>query len=298
MATDIAPGQSQLGEIIQAEINAINARRRHLGRQELVLGPDAGSGKTLEAVGLALSGGGVRSAAFSLGILQALNRHNVLRNIDYISTVSAGGYMGSSLTTTMTCTRGEFVFGSPPKREASVEASDISDTAAVGHLRNYSNYLIPAGARDVVTGLAVIIRGLVANMAWVMGPVLFLAAITILINPSYEDLGCADLLGYPLCKKLPLLGSFGLTMSLGLLGLLLFFAWALYRSFSPPDRLAEFRTRLPMLASMYLGAIAVAFFIELQPYFLKGIFDLNSTSPDWPAKILTSLATVLAPLAA
>ena len=56
----------------------------------------------IDAVGLAISGGGVRSAAFSLGVLQALNHHNVLRNVDYLSTVSGGGYMGSALTATMT----------------------------------------------------------------------------------------------------------------------------------------------------------------------------------------------------
>src|SRR5262245_40298646 len=48
--------------------------------------------------GIALSGGGIRSATFSLGVLQALARHDVLQFIDYISTVSGGGYIGSGLT--------------------------------------------------------------------------------------------------------------------------------------------------------------------------------------------------------
>src|SRR5262249_31091338 len=143
-----------------------------------------GGGKTLDAVGLALSGGGVRSAAFSLGVLQALNHHNLLRNIDYISTVSGGGYMGSSLTSTMTSTEGQFVFGTASAAGARPAGSEISDTAAVGHLRNYSNYLIPAGMRDLLTGVAIVIRGLVANLAWVMAVVLLVAAATILTNPN------------------------------------------------------------------------------------------------------------------
>ncbi|MBC8350823.1 MAG: patatin-like phospholipase family protein [Planctomycetes bacterium] len=49
-------------------------------------------------VGLALSGGGVRSAAFSLGVLQALHRRGVLPFIDYLSTVSGGGYAGAYLS--------------------------------------------------------------------------------------------------------------------------------------------------------------------------------------------------------
>lgn len=45
-------------------------------------------------VGLALSGGGIRSATFSLGILQGLHKLKVLRIFDYMSTVSGGGYLG------------------------------------------------------------------------------------------------------------------------------------------------------------------------------------------------------------
>lgn len=49
-------------------------------------------------VGLALSGGGIRSATYCLGVLQAMAHKHVLPNIDYLSTVSGGGYIGSSLT--------------------------------------------------------------------------------------------------------------------------------------------------------------------------------------------------------
>ena len=44
-----------------------------------------------DTVGLALSGGGVRSATFNLGLLQALEKHDFLKYIDYLSTVSGGG---------------------------------------------------------------------------------------------------------------------------------------------------------------------------------------------------------------
>ena len=42
--------------------------------------------------GLALSGGGFRSAAFSIGVLKALYDTDILDDIDVISTVSGGGY--------------------------------------------------------------------------------------------------------------------------------------------------------------------------------------------------------------
>ncbi len=48
--------------------------------------------------GIALSGGGIRSATFCLGALQALAKHDLLKYFDYLSTVSGGGYIGGSLT--------------------------------------------------------------------------------------------------------------------------------------------------------------------------------------------------------
>ena len=47
---------------------------------------------------LCLSGGGIRSAAFGLGVLQALARFRLLGQFDYLSTVSGGGYIGSWLS--------------------------------------------------------------------------------------------------------------------------------------------------------------------------------------------------------
>jgi hypothetical protein len=50
-----------------------------------------------DLVGLALSGGGVRSASFNLGLLQSFLRSGLLKHIDYLATVSGGGYIGSYL---------------------------------------------------------------------------------------------------------------------------------------------------------------------------------------------------------
>jgi predicted acylesterase/phospholipase RssA len=48
-------------------------------------------------IGLAFSGGGIRSATFNLGILQALACSRLLGAFDYLSTVSGGGYIGGWL---------------------------------------------------------------------------------------------------------------------------------------------------------------------------------------------------------
>src|SRR6266478_298680 len=47
---------------------------------------------------LCISGGGIRSATFALGIIQGLARCKLLDKFDYMSTVSGGGYIGSWLT--------------------------------------------------------------------------------------------------------------------------------------------------------------------------------------------------------
>src|SRR5712692_8825797 len=47
---------------------------------------------------LCISGGGIRSATFGLGILQGLARCGLLDKFHYLSTVSGGGYIGSWLS--------------------------------------------------------------------------------------------------------------------------------------------------------------------------------------------------------
>ena len=49
----------------------------------------------MELVGVAFSGGGIRSATFNLGLLQGLAKLDLLRFIDYLSTVSGGSYIGA-----------------------------------------------------------------------------------------------------------------------------------------------------------------------------------------------------------
>ena len=54
--------------------------------------------KGINAVGVALSGGGIRSATFCLGVMQVLAERRLLKDVDFLSTVSGGGYTGSFLT--------------------------------------------------------------------------------------------------------------------------------------------------------------------------------------------------------
>nr|WP_255376958.1 patatin-like phospholipase family protein [Planctomyces sp. SH-PL62] len=62
-----------------------------LGRRNPRSGPEF----VEDAVGLALSGGGIRSAMFNLGVLQAFHASKLLPLVDYLATVSGGGYIGA-----------------------------------------------------------------------------------------------------------------------------------------------------------------------------------------------------------
>jgi hypothetical protein len=94
-------------------------------------------------IGLAFSGGGIRSATFNLGILQALAQQKLLRAFDYVSTVSGGGYIGGWLMGWMHhqgigIQDVEERLSAPPKAPR-----ESADPPEVHFLRQYSNYLTP-----------------------------------------------------------------------------------------------------------------------------------------------------------
>lgn len=94
----------QLDEVCNEELKIIAARRKRIMKRVRRNGAEpAEPAKTL--VGLALSGGGIRSAATNLGILQGLSKSGILQFVDYLSTVSGGGYIGSCLASLLSNNR-------------------------------------------------------------------------------------------------------------------------------------------------------------------------------------------------
>lgn len=89
--------------------------------------------------GLALSGGGIRSATFNLGLMQALAHLGILRHVEYLSTVSGGGYVGGFWTAWLK-RKGEKNAGEtrfPLADETSGERAEVR------HLREFSRFLLP-----------------------------------------------------------------------------------------------------------------------------------------------------------
>jgi hypothetical protein len=120
-----------------------NTREYSLPRSEPPAVPNRQTGKseqwskrlstlrdTRHRVGLAFSGGGIRSATFNLGVLQGLQELDLLRHVDYVSTVSGGGFIGSWLVGNVR--RSQHWLGRLTCWDESIE-----------HLRSYSNYLAP-----------------------------------------------------------------------------------------------------------------------------------------------------------
>ena len=66
--------------------------------------------------GLCLSGGGIRSATFGLGVLQSLARLQLLDKFDYLSTVSGGGYIGAMYGRLVATYGLPFEFARDPRR--------------------------------------------------------------------------------------------------------------------------------------------------------------------------------------
>ncbi|MBI5616913.1 MAG: patatin-like phospholipase family protein [Gammaproteobacteria bacterium] len=106
-----------------------------------------------ELFGLAFSGGGIRSATFNLGVLQALAKQRLLHDVDFLSTVSGGGYIGGWLTAWLGRERQKLREALPAARSRDVNGralDTVSEALArnegipqIEHLRRFSNYLTP-----------------------------------------------------------------------------------------------------------------------------------------------------------
>jgi Patatin-like phospholipase len=91
---------------------------------------------------LCFSGGGIRSATFCLGALQALAKEGLLDKFDYLSTVSGGGYLGGWLAAWTYWSKGDLPkvieqLSNPTESKLEPEPDPIF------YLRNFSNYLTP-----------------------------------------------------------------------------------------------------------------------------------------------------------
>jgi hypothetical protein len=155
------PGPQSVEQVIADELEQVARRRdaHNLG------GARGGRGKCTsvyeeagrrDLVGLALSGGGIRSATFCLGVLQGLaglTRLGPLKYLDYLSTVSGGGYIGSWFVAWVSRAGGRLSeverllkprrIDQPAGGSLSAPQGADREPDPIFHLRRYSNYLSP-----------------------------------------------------------------------------------------------------------------------------------------------------------
>ena len=120
-----------------------------------------------ERVGLALSGGGIRSAAFAMGVTQALEASGIFKTVGFLFTVSGGGYVGASIVAAMHRDSGRFPFSTAQTESLPAADADIADSEQVTRVRDRCRYLLPHGKFDLLVSLAIILRGLVVNATMV-----------------------------------------------------------------------------------------------------------------------------------
>jgi hypothetical protein len=145
------------------------AQREQVALQQRPLDTDKG------LAGLAISGGGIRSATFALGVLEGLKKRGLLDKFHYLSTVSGGGYIGSWLSAG--CKR----------NEGWLTTADWRDSIA--HLRRYSNYLSPRVgffSADTWSMLTIWSRNTLLIQATL---ILALACVLVLPRPLVEAFG-------------------------------------------------------------------------------------------------------------
>lgn len=271
------PRDPEFDPVFEREEEEINRRRRDRR------GPEKAEPVAARPpVGLALSGGGIRSASVCMGAIQALRKSERLNAIDYLSTVSGGGYTGACLSAAMsTAGGGAYPFG-----------DDIFDSPVVGHIRNYSNYLLPrsrSAIRNFSEAAVILLRGLLANAVCVLAFLLPAVLVTVLAFPKPVCLCHANFLPWLLVAMhvtdtmpgWPFAVPSILAIILGSLLLI----WAMLRSVQRLDRwTSDTASSILRISYIVLVVTLVIAFLDLQPILIASFEKLRSTSKgmiDW-----------------
>ena len=152
---------------------ALDEERQHVDQLRAADERAAALNLSGQPIGLALSGGGIRSATVGLGVLQAFAQARWLRRFDYLSTVSGGGYIGGWLSAMLFRQRRFAVAGEDAvsRVETLIAPGDIrkkdEEPPHIAFLRAYSNYLTPrlgVLSADTLAAVAGYLRNLILSL--------------------------------------------------------------------------------------------------------------------------------------
>ncbi len=142
---------------------------------------------------LCISGGGIRSATFGLGVIERLAERGWLSRFSYLSTVSGGGYVGSWLSAWIHRSSVAEVAAEIANRAGAATTKIDPEPQPVRHLRFYSNYLNPKLgllSADTWTLGATYARNLVLNWLVILpllGAVLMIPRLFVLLARHTRD---------------------------------------------------------------------------------------------------------------
>ena len=136
-------------------------------------------------IGVCLSGGGIRSAAYGLGALQQLQSLNVWKRVAFVSAVSGGSYIAAAVAIT------KHTYTQPNKSSGGGGGdADLGDgnpfepgSAEERHLRNHTNYLAPT-LFDKLRAAGEWFGGLVVNLTVVAALIWIVAAVAAVLARS------------------------------------------------------------------------------------------------------------------
>lgn len=144
-----------------------------------------------DAIGFGLSGGGIRSATFCLGLFQAIAEKQLLGRIDFLSTVSGGGYFGSFLGRVFSR---DWITG-VADAEHVLRAKDGPEVPEkrIGWagrtfrwLRDNGRYLAPRGSGDLIVLGAILLRNWIAVQSVMITSVLAVFVALQLLRGSFD----------------------------------------------------------------------------------------------------------------
>jgi len=116
-----------------------------------------------DAIGVCVSGGGIRSATVALGALHALREKGVLGDADYLVSVSGGGYTAGGFQLAITKAVDGLPTGQVPPTEATAENAFAPGSPEEDRLRRHSSY-IADGLGQWLVALGVLFRGVLSSL--------------------------------------------------------------------------------------------------------------------------------------
>jgi len=169
-------------------------------RSQPAAGTSESPNRGKNAVGLGLSGGGIRSATFCLGVVQVLADRDLLKDVDYLSTVSGGGYTGSFLTRQL----------ESADAHLGVAAPHGPDPDPVRYLRQHAKYLTASDLKERWSMVTASLAGMILNWTAPVSVIGVAALVVVAISCGLSSAGL-------MIPWLMLLGAGSFAIALGLL---------------------------------------------------------------------------------